>query len=192
MSVDIASWLIDPWEIKIKFYIINCELIWVIDGWVISNETAFGWMLVDFANEESILVQVNIQYKHRTASHCMSQCWPSCMAPYGTIGLHYDLWQDYAICVYFGYIHIYIYISTRMWHMTSSPVIISKIIVFDIIRYVVFYSAAKFQRPIQQPSNMTAKCDIRRYWKLKVKPNPGIHGNIALTIFYPSVFVSSW
>ena len=41
-----------------------------------------------------------------------------------------------------------------------DAVIISKRIVFDIICYVAYYSAAKFKLPIQQPSNMAAKCFI--------------------------------
>ena len=96
--------------------------------------------------------------------------------------------------------------TTRMWNMISSSatptvcleqksenfhksqrdiidaVTISKIIVFEIICDVAYYSAAKFQ-----PSNKATKCGIRRSWKLKVKPNLGCFSNIAITISYISV-----
>ena len=68
---------------------------------------------------------------------------------------------------------------------------ISKIIVFDIIRYVACYSVAKFTLPIEQPSNMVAKCDIRGSLKLKVKPNLSYCSNIAMIISYAPSFVSS-
>ena len=67
-----------------------------------------------------------------------------------------------------------------------------KIIVFEIICYVAYYSPATFTFPIEQPSNKAAKCDTMRSWKLKVKPNLGCCSNTAITISYISVFVSSW
>ena len=67
-----------------------------------------------------------------------------------------------------------------------------KIIVFDIICYVDYYSAAKFKLQIQQPSYIAVKCGIRRSWKLKVKQNLDCRSNIALTTSYISIFVSSW
>ena len=76
------------------------------------------------------------------------------------------------------------------WH--HDAVTISKIIVFEIICCVAYYSAARFTFPIEQPSNMAAKCGIRRSWKLKVKPNLGCCCNIVITISYISAFVSSW
>ena len=73
-----------------------------------------------------------------------------------------------------------------------DAVTISKIIVFEIICNVAYYYAAKITFPIAQSSNKATKCDIKGFWKLKVKPNLGCCSNIALTISYISVFVSSW
>ena len=79
----------------------------------------------------------------------------------------------------------------EIWECSKSQcdiidaVTISKIIVFEIICSVVYYSVAKFTFPIEQPS----KCGIRRSWKLKVKPNLGYCSNIAITISYISVFI---
>ena len=67
----------------------------------------------------------------------------------------------------------------KIWEFSKSQrdiidaVTISKIIVFEIIWYVAYHSAAKFTFPIEQPSNMAAKCGIGRSWKLKLKPNLG-------------------
>ena len=87
--------------------------------------------------------------------------------------------------------------GTRMWNMISSPatpkactvcleqksenfqsqrdiidaMTIKKIIVFEVICNVAYYSAAKFTFPIEQTSNKATKCCIRLSWKLKVKPN---------------------
>ena len=86
----------------------------------------------------------------------------------------------------------------EIWEFSKSQrdifdaVTISKIIVFEIICYIAYHSAARFTFPIEQPSNKAAKCGIRRSWKLKVKPNLGCCCNIAITISYISVFVSSW
>ena len=70
-----------------------------------------------------------------------------------------------------------------------DAVTISNMIVFDIICYVAYHSAAKLTLSIEQPSNMAAKCDIRWSWKLKVKPNLYCCSNKAITISYISVFV---
>ena len=69
----------------------------------------------------------------------------------------------------------------------TDAVTISKIIVFEIICNVVYYSAAKFTFPIEQASNKATKCGIRGSWKLKVKPNLGCCSNIAITISCISV-----
>ena len=107
-------------------------------------------------------------------------------------------------------------VITRMWNMISSPatptvcldqkssnlqsrnVTLSmsspsqKIIVFEMICNVAYYSGAKFTFPIEQPSNKATKCGIMRSWKLKAKPNHGCCNKIAITISYISDFVSSW
>ena len=74
----------------------------------------------------------------------------------------------------------------------SMPSPSKTIIVFEISCNVAYYSAAKFTFPIEQPSDKATKYGIRRSWKLKVKPNLGSCSNIAITISYISVFVSSW
>ena len=86
----------------------------------------------------------------------------------------------------------------EIWEFSKSrrdifdAITISKIIVFEIICNFAYYSAAKFTFPIKQPSNKATKFSIRRSWKLKVKPNLVRCSNIAITISYISVFVSSW
>ena len=60
------------------------------------------------------------------------------------------------------------------WELSKSQrdiiddVIITKIIVFDIIRYVNHHSAAKFELLILQPSDGVIKCGVRR----PLKSNP--------------------
>ena len=100
------------------------------------------------------------------------------------------------------------YYLTRIWNMISSnsvswteiweflksqrdimnAVTISKIIVFEIIWYVAYYSAAKFTLTNEKPCNKATKCGIRRSWKVKVKRNLGCCITIAITISYISVF----
>ena len=72
-----------------------------------------------------------------------------------------------------------------------DAVTISKIFLFEIICNVAYHSAAKITFPIAQPSNKATKCGIGGFWKLKIKPNLGCCSNIAITISYISVFVSS-
>ena len=85
----------------------------------------------------------------------------------------------------------------EIWEFSKSQrdiidaVTISKVIVFEIICNVAYYSAAKFTFPIEQPSNKATKCGIRWSGKLEVKPNHGCCSYIAITISYISVFVSS-
>ena len=74
----------------------------------------------------------------------------------------------------------------------SMPSPSKRIIAFEIICNVAYYSAAKFTFPIDQPSDKATKCGIRWSWKLKVKSNLGCCSNIAMTISYISVFVLSW
>ena len=85
----------------------------------------------------------------------------------------------------------------EIWEFSKSQrdiidaITISKVIVFEIICNVAYYSAAKFTFPIEQPSNKATKCGIRWSGKLKVKQNHGCCSYIAITISYISVFVSS-
>ena len=54
---------------------------WLI-GWGISCEIALIWMSLDFTDDQSTLVQVMACCCQAT-SHYLSQCWPSCLSPYG-------------------------------------------------------------------------------------------------------------
>ena len=58
--------------------------IFVIDGWGISLEIALIWMSLDFTNDQSILVQV-MAWCCQATSHCLSQCWPRSVSPYGVV-----------------------------------------------------------------------------------------------------------
>ena len=54
----------------------------VIDGWGISGEIALMWMSVDFADDQSTLVQV-MAWCRQATSHYLRQCWPRSLSPYG-------------------------------------------------------------------------------------------------------------
>ena len=54
----------------------------VIDGWGISSEIALIWMTLDFADDQSTLVQV-MTWCRQATSHSLSQCWPISMSPNG-------------------------------------------------------------------------------------------------------------
>ena len=58
------------------------KLILVIDGQGISFEIALRWMLLDFIDDKSALVQV-MAWCHQAPSCYLSQCWPISMSPYG-------------------------------------------------------------------------------------------------------------
>ena len=49
---------------------------------------------------------------------------------------------------------------SKSQHDITDAVTIAKIIVFEMICYVAWYSAAKFIFPIEQPSNKAAKCHL--------------------------------
>ena len=86
--------------------------------------------------------------------------------------------------------------GNKMMATAISPDIMI-VFVLDTIWYHIFeririmYSDWNY-RPILEPSNMAVNCGLRRSWKPKVKPNRGCHINIAITVPYISVFVSSW
>ena len=54
----------------------------VVNGWVISCETALIWMSLDHTNSKSILVQV-MAWCRQAPSHYLSQCWPRSQSTYG-------------------------------------------------------------------------------------------------------------
>ena len=53
----------------------------MIDGWVISGEITPRWMLLDFTDDKSILVQV-MAWCRQATSHYLSQWSPGSMSPY--------------------------------------------------------------------------------------------------------------
>ena len=85
--------------------------------------------------------------------------------------------------------------SQHLWHYRCRHHLKNNCIWDNLQCFLYYYSAAKFTFPIEQtpgPIKPPAKCGIRRSWKLKVKLNLGCCSNIASTISYISVFVSSW
>ena len=62
-------------------YVIFKQIL-VIDGWGISSELALIGMSLDFADDQSTLVQVMAWCRH-TTSHYLSQSWPRSLSPYG-------------------------------------------------------------------------------------------------------------
>ena len=71
-----------PGKFEWNFIYVIFKLILVIDGWGISCEIALIWMLMDFTDDQSTLVQVMAWCRHAT-SHYLSQCWPKSLSPYG-------------------------------------------------------------------------------------------------------------
>ena len=49
---------------------------------------------------------------------------------------------------------------SKSQHDIIDAITIAKVIVFEIIHYVAWYSAAKFTFPIEQPSHKATKCNL--------------------------------
>ena len=71
-----------PGRFKVNFRWVIFMLILVINGWVISCETALIWLSLDYTYGKSSLVQVMARCCQAT-SHYLSQCWPRSQSPYG-------------------------------------------------------------------------------------------------------------
>ena len=71
-----------PGKFEWHFRYVIFKQILVIDGWGISCEDALIWMSLDFADDQSTLVQV-MAWCHQATSHYLSQCWPRSLSPYG-------------------------------------------------------------------------------------------------------------
>ena len=71
-----------PGKFEWYFRYVIFQGILVIGGWASSCEIALVWTSVDFANDQSMLVQV-MAWWHQATSHYLSQCWPRSMLPYG-------------------------------------------------------------------------------------------------------------
>ena len=75
--------LIGPWETWMKFQISNSQAcVWVIDVWCVSCKIILRWIAPTLIQDESTLVLV-MAWCRQAASHCLSQCWPRLMSPFG-------------------------------------------------------------------------------------------------------------
>ena len=74
-----------PEKFEWNFRHVIFKQILVIDGWCICCEIALIWMSLDFADDQSTLVQV-MAWCRQATSHYLSQCWPRSMSPYGVTG----------------------------------------------------------------------------------------------------------
>ena len=73
---------LDPGKFEWNLRHIIFKQILVIDGWGISCEIVLIWMSLDFADGQSTLVWV-MAWCHQATSHCLGQCWPRSLSPYG-------------------------------------------------------------------------------------------------------------
>ena len=71
-----------PWKFEWIFRHVIFKQILVIDGWGIPCKIALIWMLLDFADDQSTLVQVTALCRQVTSRY-QSQCWPRSMSPTG-------------------------------------------------------------------------------------------------------------
>ena len=69
------------WLLHSMFVLIFKQIL-VIDQWGISYEIALIWMALDFADDQSTLVQV-MAWCRQATSHYLNQCWPRSLSPYG-------------------------------------------------------------------------------------------------------------
>ena len=71
-----------PGKFEWNFRYVIFKQILAIDGWGISCKIALIWMLLDFTDDQSTLVQV-MAWCRQATSHYRSQCWPRTMSPNG-------------------------------------------------------------------------------------------------------------
>ena len=71
-----------PGKFEWHFRHVIFKQIKVIDGWSISSEIALIRMSLDFADDQSTLVQIMALCRQAT-SHYLSQCWSRSLSPYG-------------------------------------------------------------------------------------------------------------
>ena len=81
-----------PGKFEWKFRYVIFKRILVTDGWDISCEISLIWMCLDFAVNQSTLVQV-MAWCCQAASHYLSQCWPRSLSPYGVIRPQWVCWS---------------------------------------------------------------------------------------------------
>ena len=81
----LMSWIINslpPVRCGCNFKNIIFKLIVQNDSLGTCYETVLKWMQQNLANEKSTLLQM-MAWCHQATSHCMSQCWPRSLSPYG-------------------------------------------------------------------------------------------------------------
>ena len=66
------------WNFRLMIY----KKVLVINGWGLSCEMALIWMSLDFTYDQSTFVHV-MAWCRQATSHCVSQCWPRSLPPYG-------------------------------------------------------------------------------------------------------------
>ena len=71
-----------PRKFELNFRYVIFQRILVTDGWGISCEIALIWKSLDLTDDQSTLAQV-MAWCRQATSHCLSQCWPRSLLPYG-------------------------------------------------------------------------------------------------------------
>ena len=71
-----------PGKFEWNFRHVIFKQILVIDDWGICCEIALTWKPQDLTDDKLTLVQV-VAWCHQATSHCLNQCWPRSLPPYG-------------------------------------------------------------------------------------------------------------
>ena len=111
------------WNFEYRYIIFKQIL--VIDGWGISCECALIWMSLDFTDDQSTLIQV-MAWCRQATSHCLSQCWPRSLLPYGVTRpqwfnswhhtqCHEQTWLKLHHCISILY-HLMPYTVVKTWY----------------------------------------------------------------------------
>ena len=85
-----------PGKFEWNFRHVFFKQILVTDGWGISCEIGITWMSLDFADDQSTLVQI-MAWCRQATSHYLSQCWPRSLLPYGVTR---PQWVNLTHCVW--------------------------------------------------------------------------------------------
>ena len=80
-----------PGKFEWNFRYVIFKWILVVDGWGISCEIALISMSLDFADDQSTLVQV-MAWCRQATSHYLSQCWPRSLSLYGVTRPQWVKW----------------------------------------------------------------------------------------------------
>ena len=82
-----------PGKFAWNFRYVIFKWILVVDGWGISCKIALILMSLDFADDQSTLVQV-IAWCRQATSHYLRQCWSRSLSPYGVTRPQWVNWQQ--------------------------------------------------------------------------------------------------